>query len=313
MGGESELTSRNARFRRVPPGRPRRSCLSVPGSESRKVEKALASAADEVVIDLEDSVAAGAKAIARDRLVATLSTQTSRDPHRIAVRVNAAGSPWCIQDVIAIAALERPPGTIILPKVESCGDVHFIDRLLDGVNPAAADTDRIGVQALIETATGLAHVVDIAFAGERLECLVLGYADLAASLGLTAAAEELAALWLPAQHAVLVAARAANLQVVDGPHLGVSDDTAFRAAVRRAGALGFDGKWAIHPAQVPALNEMLSPSLEEIQRARQVLATLEQAQEAKNEGVVSVDGRMVDEAVAVAARRVLVRSPEANQ
>lgn len=166
------------------------------------------------------------------------------------------------------------------------------------------------MQALIETATGVAQVGEIARSGERLESLVLGYADIAASLGLTGSAEQLAELWLPAQHAVLVGARAAHVQVMDGPHLGVDDDPAFRAAVRRAGALGFDGKWAIHLRQVATLNELFSPSQDQVRRAREVLATLERAQKEGHVGAVALDGQMLDEAVA--ARRVLARIPGAH-
>lgn len=144
------------------------------------------------------------------------------------------------------------PGSLVLPKVEGPGDLAFVDRLLGGVEARTGRVRRIGVQALIETAAGLAHVLETArMAGERLEALVLGYADLAASLGLAGDAQQRLDLWLPAQHAVLIAARSAGVQAVDGPHLGVGLDAGFTAAAR-ARDLGFDGKWAIHPRQVDA-------------------------------------------------------------
>lgn len=285
--------------------RRRRSCLSVPGSDAHKVEKALASDADEVVVDLEDAVAVGAKGSARAEVVRLLESQQLRDPERIAVRVNAPGTPWCHLDVLAVAGLERPPGSVVLPKVQSPGDLAFAERLLDGAEAAAGTTRRTGVQALIETAAGVARVGEIARSGGRLEALVLGYADLAASLGLRAEGEQLAALWLPCQTALLVAARAAGLQAVDGPYLGVHDDEPFRAAVSRTRALGFDGRWAIHPAQVAALNDLLSPSADEVAHAEAVLAALEAANRQGSAGAVAVDGQMLDEAVAAAARRVL--------
>jgi len=285
--------------------RRRRSCLSVPGSDPRKVEKALASNADEVVVDLEDAVAVGAKDSARTTVVRILDAQQLRDPERVAVRVNAAGTPWCHLDLLAVAGLTRPPGSVVLPKVESAGDLAFAERLLDGAQVAAGAGQRIGVQALVETARGVARVAEIAGAGGRLEALLLGYADLAASLGLRAKEDELVALWLPVQSAVLVAARAAGLQAVDGPHLGIRDDEAFRAAVGRTRALGFDGRWAIHPAQVTALNELLSPSTEEVAHATAVLAALEEADRGGGAGAVTLDGQMLDEAVAAGARRVL--------
>jgi citrate lyase subunit beta/citryl-CoA lyase len=288
-----------------PPVRRRRSCLSVPGSDARKVEKALASDADEVVVDLEDAVAAGAKDDARALVVRILDAQQLREPERIAVRVNAPGTPWCHLDLLAVAGLRRLPGSVVLPKVESAGDLAFVERLLDGALAATGDGRRIGVQALVETARGVAQVAGIAAAGGRLEALVLGYADLAASLGLRAEGDELAGLWLPVQSAVLVAARAAGLQAVDGPHLGVHDDDPFRTAVGRTRALGFDGRWAIHPAQVAALNDLLSPSAAEVAHATAVLAALAEADLGGGAGAVALDGQMLDEAVAAAARRVL--------
>lgn len=287
------------------PRRRRRSCLSVPGSDAHKVEKALASDADEVVIDLEDAVAVGVKGGARAEVVRLLDSQELREPERIAVRVNAPGTPWCHLDLLAVAGLERPPGSIVLPKVESAGDLNFAERLLDGAAAAGGTMRRIGVQALVEAARGVARVEEIAGSGGRLEALVLGYADLAASLGLRARGDELAALWLPVQSAVLVAARAAGLQAVDGPHLGVRDDAPFRAAVGRTRSLGFDGRWVIHPAQVAALNDLLYPSAEEVAHAAAVLGALAEGDRQGSAGAVALDGEMLDEAVAAAARRVL--------
>jgi citrate lyase subunit beta/citryl-CoA lyase len=277
----------------------------VPGSDARKLETALASTADEVVIDLEDAVAPHAKNAARAQVVTVLSQQTLRDPGGIAVRVNAPRTPWCHADLLAVAALDPPPGSIVLPKTESPGDVEFVDRLLDGAQPSGVRST--AVQALIETPTGLAAARDIARAGERLESLVLGYADLAASLGMTGSPVELAELWLPFQSALLVAARTAGLQAVDGPYLGVEDDDGFRSAVARAAALVFDGKWAIHPRQLGAVTRLLSPSAAQVEEAERVLAALDQAARETDAGAVALDGRMLDEAVAAAARRVLAR------
>ena len=159
--------------------------------------------------------------------------------------------------------------------------------------------------ALIETAAGLAAAAEIARASERLDGLILGYADLAASLGRTggAAPED----WRYAQETVLVAARAAGIQAIDGPHLGIRDDDEFRASVRHARTLGFDGKWAIHPAQLDALREAFTPTDDEIADAREVLAALDAAA-ADGAGAVGVGDRMLDEALALSARRVLARA-----
>jgi citrate lyase subunit beta/citryl-CoA lyase len=282
----------------LPPRPPsRRSCLSVPGSSERKLAKAAELAADEVVIDLEDAVAVGAKDEARAAVVAALGDWAGP---RVAVRVNGPGTPWCHLDIAAVGALGDMPASIVVPKVESPGDLAFVDRLLAGVEAGAGRERPLRVQALIETAAGLAHVHEIAAASSRLDALILGYADLAASLG---GARDLDA-WLPAQHELLVAARANGLQAIDGPYLGVAADEGFHAAAARARDLGFDGKWAIHPSQVDALNEAFTPDEAEVARARAIVAALESAQE----GAVTLDGEMLDEAVRAAALRVLARA-----
>ena len=279
----------------------RRSCLSVPGSSERKLANAAELPADEVVIDLEDAVAVAAKDEARAATMAALSDWTGPG---VAVRVNGPGTPWCHLDLAAMGALPELPASIVVPKVQSAGDLAFVDRLLDGVEAGTGRERPLRVQALIETAAGLANVQEIAAASPRLDALILGYADLAASLG---GARDLDA-WLPAQHALLVAARAHGVQAIDGPYLGVAPDAAFHAAAARACDLGFDGKWAIHPSQVDALNEAFTPHEAEVQRARAIVAALERAERESGEGAVTLDGEMLDEAVRAAALRVLARA-----
>jgi citrate lyase subunit beta / citryl-CoA lyase len=262
--------------------------------------KAEGIAADEVVIDLEDAVAPAAKDEARAAVIELLGGWGGA---AVAVRVNAPRTPWCHPDLAALGALVDRPGSIVLPKVESPGDLAFVDRLLDGVEAAAGRAVPLRVQALIETAAGLARVQEIAGSSARLESLILGYADLAASLG---GGRDLDAS-LPAQHAVLTAARSHGLQAIDGPYLGIEPDERFRAAAARARDLGFDGKWAIHPSQVEPLSETFRPTDAELERARAVVEALESA-ERSGQGAVSLDGEMLDEAVRVAALRVLARA-----
>jgi citrate lyase subunit beta / citryl-CoA lyase len=280
----------------------RRSCLSVPASSERKLEKAPTVGADEIVIDLEDAVAPDAKDAARAAAVAALRTWPGGT---VSVRVNAPRSAWCHLDVAALAGL---PASVVVPKVESAGDLAFVDRLLDGCEAAAGGARAVRVQALIETAAGLAQVSEIAGASERLDALIIGYADLAASLGRSAAATSDLDAWRPAQETVLVAARAHGLQAIDGPYLGIAVDDAFTAAASRVRDLGFDGKWAIHPSQVAALNELFTPSDEEVTRARAVVEALDRAERESGQGAVALDGEMLDEAVRVAALRVLARA-----
>lgn len=275
----------------------------MPASSERKLEKAAGLGADEVVVDLEDAVAPAAKDEARAAAVDALR-HAAWGATTVSVRINAPRSAWCHLDIAALAGVEQL-AAIVVPKVESAADLAFVDRLLDGVEAAAGRERPLRVQALVETAAGLANVVEIAAGSARLDALILGYADLAASLGRVAADLD---SWRSAQDAVLVAARAHGLQAIDGPYLGIAVDDAFTAAATRARDLGFDGKWAIHPAQVAALNELFTPSAEEIARARGVVEALAGAQEQSGQGAVALDGEMLDEAVRVAALRVLARA-----
>jgi citrate lyase subunit beta/citryl-CoA lyase len=278
----------------------RRACLVVPAAPAAKLAKGATLAADEVVLDLEDAVLAALKDEARAALVEALSGEWAAES--VAVRVNAIGSAWCHADLVALAASEREVVTAVLPKVEDAGDLAFADRLLAGAEAAAGRTRPVRLVALIETAAGLAAAAELARASERLDGLVIGYADLAASLGRAGAAD-----WRFAQESVLVAARAAGIQAIDGPHLGTRDDDAFRAEAMHARALGYDGKWAIHPAQLDTLRATFTPTDEEVAGAREVLAALERAA-AEGAGAVAADGQMLDEALALSARRVLARA-----
>src|SRR4051812_39366512 len=274
----------------------RRACLSVPGSAERMLAKVGTLGADEYVLDLEDAVVAAEKDAARERVAAVSGPG-------LAIRVNAPRSPWCHRDVIAAAAAEAV-ASIVVPKIESAGDLAFVERLLDGAEAEAGRTSPLRVQALIETAAGLAAVGEIAASSARLDALILGYADLAASLGGHRSLDA----WLPAQEALLWAARASALQAIDGPFLGTAVDDAFLTAATRARDLGFDGKWAIHPSQVATLTELFTPSADEVARARKVLEALAEA-ERDGRGAVALDGEMLDEALRRAAERTLARAP----
>ena len=271
--------------------------------------KAPGLAADELVIDLEDAVAASMKESARASVVAALASEAWAGA-TVSVRVNAPRTPWCHLDIVALAAVPQQSAGIVVPKVESAGDLAFVERLLDGAEAAAGRASPLRVQALIETAAGLARVEEIAGASSRLEALILGYADLAVSLGRTGAGADDLDCWRPAQEMVLLAARAHGLQAIDGPYLGVAVDAAFTAAVARASELGFDGKWAIHPSQLSALTDAFTPTNEEVQGARDVIAALAQAEREGGAGAVALDGQMLDEAVRAAARRTLARAGE---
>ena len=281
--------------------------MSVPGSSAKMLAKAPTRGADEIVIDLEDAVAASAKDEARATVIEAL-----REPQwqgvRCSVRVNAPRTPWCHADIVALAALGDGPESIVVPKVESAGDLAFVERLLDGAEAAAGSTRPLRVQALIETAAGVSRVQEIAAASPRLDGLILGYADLSASIGRAAGAGAELDSWRAIQDEILLAARTNDLVAIDGPYLGISVDEGFTAAAQRARDMGFDGKWAIHPAQVAALNELFTPTHDEIAHAQAVIDALQEAERAGGAGAVALDGQMLDEAVRVAALRVLARA-----
>jgi citrate lyase subunit beta/citryl-CoA lyase len=242
--------------------------------------------ADEVVVDLEDGVAAAEKQQARELAVAALQ----RGPlgRTTALRVNARSTPWWEDDLRAAA--EAGPDVVVLPKVESAEDVSDAAELLP---------PSIGLEAQIETARGLVEAESIAAAGHGLEALVFGPADMAASLGvpvLTIGAGN-------AEYAlrrIVVAARAFGLQAVDGPHARLGDDLGLVLSARRALAHGYDGKWVIHPNQIEPVNFVFTPSPADVERAQRILAT--------TGGAERLDGEMVDEAARKLAESLLRRA-----
>lgn len=271
----------------------RRAALVAPGSDEKKARKALAGSADEVILDLEDAVTPALKADARS-LVAELVREYGKT-RPVSIRVNGRTTDWFADDLAACAALGDALTSLVIPKVESRADLVAADSLLGAGVP---------VQALIETPAGVGAIDEIV-TGPRLTAAVIGYADLGAALG--RARTVTPQQWLFVQDRVLHAARAAGIQAVDGPFLGIADDEPFREATRWVAGLGFDGKWVIHPAQIATVRDTFTPTADEAERARRVLTTLAEAA-ARGAGAALLDGQMLDEAVAVAARRTLSMS-----
>lgn len=279
----------------------RRSCLSIPGSSEKMLAKAGELQADEVVIDLEDSVAPGVKAEARE-LVCRVLAEGRPGPSLVAVRVNALDSPWYGDDVDALVERAGPAvDSLVVPKVERAEDVLEVGRMLDERGAS------MGIQALVETAAGLLRVGEIATASQRVDTLILGYADLAASLR-RANPEQACERWLYAQEAVLVAARAAGVDAIDGPFLAIADEEGLRRWAEHVRDLGYDGKWAIHPSQLPVINNAFTPGEDELAQARAILAVLENAESDGARGAVQLDGKMIDEASRKQAERVVARA-----
>ncbi len=280
--------------------------LVVPGSSERMLAKARESDADEIVIDLEDAVIPERKAEALGLVRVALDGAAFR-ARTVTVRINAVGGPWAHTELIALAGAPARLAGVVVPKVQSAGDLAFVDRLLTGAEHAAGRARPLRVQALIETAAGLRHLEEIVAASPRLEALILGYADLSVSLGRTPAGRDDLDRWLAVQDAVVIAARAAGLMAIDGPHLRLEDEAGLRAAAQRAAALGFDAKWAIHPRQLAPIRAAFAPSEEQIAHARGVLAALAAAA-ADGGGAVAHAGEMLDEPVRLAALRTLARA-----
>jgi citrate lyase subunit beta/citryl-CoA lyase len=256
--------------------RKRRSCITVPGDDDAKLAKAAAFDADEVILDLEDAVAAERKDTARASVERALHDLDWRAP-TVAVRVNRGST----DDVELVRAAR--PDVVVLPKVESPDELAGLP---------------VPAEAQIETARGLAFCEQIA-AAAGLEALVLGPGDLAASLGVPELTIGEGAHVGYALARVAVAARAFGLQAVDGPFVALGDEAGLRASANRSRALGYDGKWCIHPAQVPVCNEVYAPTPEEVERARRILGSA---------GVARLDGEMVDEATRRMAEAILARA-----
>lgn len=262
--------------------RPRRSCLAVPASSLRMLEKAAQLAADEVVVDLEDGVAADAKDEARANLPHARARGT------LAIRINGLTTSRWRDDLAAVAAVR--PAAVIVPKVESADDVAAVASLLP---------DGVGVEVQVETARGLVEVERIAAAGHPLEALVFGPGDFAASMGIPVLTIG-AGSWEYALARIAVAARANGLQAIDGPYADLGDLAGLRTAAEAARAHGFDGKWVVHPDQIEPVNEVFTPSEEEVERARQILAAAD--------GAIRLEGAMVDAATKRMAESVLARA-----
>lgn len=242
--------------------------------------------ADELIVDLEDAVAAEDKERARQLAVAAL--QRGRLGRTTALRVNGRSTPWWRDDLRAAA--EVRPDVVVLPKVESQEDVSAAAELL----PAG-----VGLEAQIETASGLVEAERIATAGHGLEALVLGPADLAASLGVPVLTIGAGTSEYALAH-VAAASRACGLQVVDGPHARLGDDLGLVLSARRALAHGYDGKWVIHPAQIEPVNRVFTPSPAELEHAKRILEAAE--------GAARHEGELVDEASRKLAEALLGRA-----
>ncbi|MER7542309.1 HpcH/HpaI aldolase/citrate lyase family protein [Actinomadura sp.] len=283
--------------------RSRRTTLAVPGSNPRFIEKAQGLPADEVFLDLEDAVAPSAKEDARKTVVAALNEGDWSGRTRV-VRVNDADTRWAYRDVVEVVeGAGANLDAIMLPKASDATHVQWLDRLLTQIERAMdLPVGRIGIEAQIEDARGLTNIDAIAASSPRLEALVLGPGDLMASLNMkTLVVGEQPPGYTEgdAYHhilmRILIAARAHGLQAVDGPYFNVRDVDAFTRVARRSAALGFDGKWVLHPAQIEAGNAVFSPSQDDYDRAELILDAYDRALR-EGRGAATLGDEMIDEA-----------------
>jgi citrate lyase subunit beta/citryl-CoA lyase len=290
--------------------RSRRTCHAVPGSSERFIAKAVGLDADEVFLDLEDAVAPNEKDSARERVIEALRT-LDFGSKTVAVRVNGTDTPHYYRDLIAVVeAVGGRIDAIMLPKVRTPGDVEMTAKLLTQIELSKGlEVGRIGIEAQIEDATGLLACEAIAAASPRMETLIFGPGDYSAAVGIPITTIGAAPDGYPGDHLnyvysrLVVAARAAGIQAIDGPYARVGDDEGLRARSQLARALGLDGKWTIHPGQIEIVNEVFSPGQEQWERAESMLTAYDEAHR-NGAGAAVFEGEMIDEANRKMAERI---------
>ena len=277
--------------------------------------KAAAGEADAVCFDLEDSVAPAEKAASRSHVVRGLQELDFGDRVRI-VRINGVDTPYAYRDLVEVIedAGDRVD-LVMLPKVEGADDIAFVDRLLTQIEAHRGYARRIGIEAQIESAAGFLFVREIAAASARLEALIFGPGDFAASMGMPLAhigefdqhdADYPGHRWHAVMQTIVAAARANGLRAMDGPYAAYKDTAGLERACRLSRALGFDGKQCIHPAQLATVNAVFSPSDEEVRAATAVVQAYDAAI-AAGQGAASHEGRMIDAVSLRMARAILER------
>jgi citrate lyase subunit beta/citryl-CoA lyase len=286
--------------------RPRRSCLAVPGSNPRFLEKAQSLPADQVFLDLEDACAPLEKEGARHKIVDALNQGDWTGKTRT-VRVNDLTTHWTYRDVITVVeGAGANLDCVMLPKVQDAAQIHWLDLLLTQIEKTMGlEVGRIGIEAQIENAKGLVNVDEIAAASPRIETVIFGPADFMASITMkTLAVGEQPPLYDvgDAYHyilmRILMAARANGVQAIDGPYLQVRNPEGFRRVAGRSAALGFDGKWVLHPDQIGIANELYAPTQEDYDHAELILDAYDYctSEAGGMKGSAMLGDEMIDEA-----------------
>jgi malyl-CoA/(S)-citramalyl-CoA lyase len=312
------------------PVRLHRSELCVPGTNMRMLEKAPGLGADVVMLDLEDAVAPDDKPEARRNVIAALN-ELDWSGCAVTVRINGLDTHYCYRDIVDVVEQSGEwLDTVLIPKAGSAGDIHLVATLLTQIEEAVGIEKPIGISALIETAPGMVNLDEIAASSpERLEALIFGVADYAASIEshtasiggsdagyamLTDPNEDPGVSrelhWGDQWHyplaRIAVTCRAHGLRPIDGPFGDFRDAEGYLVAARRASILGFEGKWCIHPSQVELANEVFSPNQRLVSRTRRIMAAMEEAART-GQGAVSLDGRLIDQASLRMAQHLLTK------
>jgi citrate lyase subunit beta/citryl-CoA lyase len=285
----------------------------VPGSDTRKIAKAAASLADEVLLDLEDACAPSEKDAARGIVVDALRTIDFRGKVR-AVRVNGVETAWCHRDIIeVVGGAQDCLDAIIVPKIEDAAHVQFVDHLVGGIEMALGSGRTLQLELLIELPVAMTNLREIARASNRTVALVFGSSDYAAAAGVTQQGIGISDprypghQWHAPMSEILAHARSVGAQAIDGACGEYSSREDYEREAMPASLLGFDGKWCIHPNQIEWTNSLFTPTGQEVARAERILAAYDAAL-AAGLGAISVDGRLVDEVSRKAAAATLARA-----
>ncbi|ETZ59441.1 hpcH/HpaI aldolase/citrate lyase family protein [Mycobacterium sp. MAC_080597_8934] len=295
----------------------RRSELAVPASNDNMFDKAAGCGADLVFLDLEDAVPPAFKEESRGKAISALNDldwgRTAR-----AVRINGLDTPWCHDDLIeVVTAAGRNLDTVIIPKARRARDVWWVDVLLSQLEAKLNLGNKIRLEVLIEEVEGLANAEEIAVASPRLDALIFGVGDFSLSQGarvdtnFVPLGEYPGDFWQYARNKVIVAARIAGIDAIDAPYPDYRDLAGYERDARRAALMGYTGKWAIHPDQVPVANQVYAPTADEIARAEANLAAYREA-ESNGRGAVGVNGVLVDAAHVKMAQQTLARAALIN-
>jgi len=306
--------------------RAHRSELAVPATSLTLFRKAAASPADVIFLDLEDAVAPSLKVQARENAIGALR-DIDWGRKTLAVRVNGLDTDWGQRDLIEVASNCPRLDMVLVPKIGTPFDVQFVDALLTGIEREKSRAQKIGIEILIETTLGLVNVEQIAASCERLEAIIFGVGDYSIDLetcgemigasdprySVLAAPDSggqrvrhMADQWHFALARIANACKAYGLRAIDGPYANFGDPEGYRASAERGAALGFDGKWAIHPSQVAIANDVFTPPAHRVSWARQILSAIEQ-QNAEGKGAFQQGGVLIDMAVEKIARAILAR------